>query len=153
MPPGPAAHSAKTLILIGLILQVVETAVILSFGFLFIFFSVLALFVLPIAFIMIIWLVCVYLFSYRRTSDGNYEGAQAPTLVFGILSLMTLSIVSGILYLIAYSELGTALNQAYRPQEFWGAPPSNPGMRYCSHCGRMNAPYHSFCEACGARLS
>jgi hypothetical protein len=153
IPPGPAAQSAKILILIGLILQVVETSVLLAFGFFVIVIPIFAFFVFPFALIGILWLVVVYLFSYRRTSDGNYEGAQAPTLVFGILSLLTFSIVSGILYLIAYGELGTAVHQAYRPPGFWGAPPSNPGARYCGRCGQMNPPYHSFCGTCGTQLT
>jgi hypothetical protein len=150
---APSARTAKTLILIAFILQAIEVAFFLLIGVADLFAPFLSLVALGFGVIGILWLVVVYLFAYRRTAAGAYASAQTATLVFGILSLVTLSLVSGILYLVAYAELSNAQAQPISGAPTWGGPPPPPGARYCSTCGRANAPHHNFCQACGSRLA
>ncbi len=161
-----AAGTAKILILIGLILQGIEVAVLVLLGLVALVAPFAALIFLPLAIVGIVWVVLVYVFSYRRVYDGDYEGARTPTLVFGILSLITVNIVSGVLYLVAYSEIGSAqMEQAALMRggypgapPVWGAPPASaapPGgagapTRFCPFCGRPNRAVGRFCPDCGA---
>lgn len=164
--PPRAAGTAKVLILIGLILQAIEVAVLLVLGLFLIFVPFVGVFIfLPLAGIGILWIVLVYLFSYERVTQGDYAGAATPTLVFGILSLITLQLISGILYIVAYVEIGSgerelALARTGYPgaPPTWGAPPPSafpPGAagappKYCPYCGRPNPAVSRFCQGCGA---
>jgi hypothetical protein len=116
-----ARHSgevAESLILVGLILQVITFLVALGIGFYFLIipWSVLNIpwlgdLVLFLAFLTLIWLILVYTFSYARTVHGDYEGASTPTLVFAIVSLISGAILSGILYIVAYVKLVDAADE------------------------------------------
>jgi len=152
-PKTQAGETAGTLILIGLILQGIGVAVLLLVGLIFLIVPVFGLFVYGFAVIGILWLILIYIFSYRRTKDGDYARAQTPTLVFGILSLLSLGVVSGILYIVAYAKLGDAEREAQPVPAVWGGPPPlSAGTRFCPHCGRPNVPGGGFCPGCGARL-
>jgi cbb3-type cytochrome oxidase subunit 3 len=98
-----------------------------------------------------LFLYCAYAFSYRRVRAGEYEAAQTPTLVLGILS-MFLGIVPGIFYLIGYVKLGDALQEAETARLGAGMPA--PGsLVACKGCGRVfPIGGFSFCPACGQRL-
>ncbi len=160
-----SAESAKILILIGLVLQAIEVGVLVVVGlllFLVPFFGIVVGILIAFG---VVWIVLVYLFSYRRVVEGDYTGARGPTLVFGILSLLTLNLISGILYLVGYAELGTAEQEMGRSIP---APPGYPAtwspaaplaasapspqgpVRYCPRCGRPNAAGSRFCPSCGA---
>lgn len=153
-PLAPSADTASILILIGIILQTIEIVILFGVGFFLIYFPALELIVLTIGVVGVFWVALVYLFSYRRTRDGNYSGARTPTLVFGILSILTLGLISGILYIIAYVKLGDAEREATPPPPVWGpVAPLNPGWRYCPACGRPTPAAGGFCQSCGARLA
>jgi hypothetical protein len=151
-----SGQTAGTLILIGLILQAIEVVVLLGVGFFLLFFPFIGGIVLALAFIGIIWVVLIYLFSYQRTTEGDYEGARTPTLVFAILSLVTFGLISGILYLIAYVKLGDAASESRTPSPMgWPTPPVPPaaaGQRFCPYCGSPSAVQSAFCAKCGARF-
>lgn len=162
----PSAGTAKILILIGLILQAIEVAVVLLVGLTLAFFAFFAAIAAVIAVIGVIWVVLVYLFSYQRVVSGDYPGARVPTLVFGILSLITFNLISGILYIIAYAEIGSAERELAtmtapgypQPPTGWGGPPPSPyppaaagaPTKYCAYCGRPNPAPSRFCQGCGA---
>lgn len=165
--PPRAAGTAKVLILIGLALQVIEVAVLVALGLVLLIAPLLTLLFLPLAAIGVLWVVLVYLFSYRRVAEGDYAGASTPTLVFAILSLLTVNLVSGVLYIVAYVEISRAQDElraraypapGYPPAPAWGPPPMaspapGPGVVYCRYCGRANAPTMRFCGGCGAPLA
>jgi hypothetical protein len=106
-----SADTAETLILIGLIFQGITLIVLLGVGLFFLIIPILGGFVLFLAILALIWLILVYVFSYLRTVNGDYDGARSPTLVFGILALITGGIVSGILYIVAAVKLADAADE------------------------------------------
>ncbi|NNN17442.1 MAG: hypothetical protein HKL79_03670 [Thermoplasmata archaeon] len=166
-----SAETAELLILVGLILQVVGVLIVFGIGIFLLIGPLIGAIFLLFAFFGIVWLILVYAFSYRRTKDGDYEGARTPTLVFAILSLLSLGLISGILYIVAYSKLGDAINEAEASRKpspspaFYAAPayaggpapvtsaalPTAP--RFCSRCGRPTSYQSRFCLSCGAVLA
>ena len=106
-----SADTAEALILIGLIFQGITLLVLLGVGLYFLIIPILGGLVLFLAFLALIWLILVYVFSYQRTVNGDYEGARTPTLVFGILALITGGFISGILYIVAAVKLGDAADE------------------------------------------
>ncbi len=116
----PSGGTAKTLILVGLIFDLIfvlifwgiSLPVVIVSGFFFVPF--LGFFVIA-GVIGILVLYLVYAFSYKRARDGDYEGARTPTLIWAILSLITINIIPGILYLIAYVKLGDAVRESQAP--------------------------------------
>jgi len=155
-----SGETACTLILIGLILQGIEVVILLAVGLVFLIVPFLGAVVLGIAVIGIIWLVLVYSFSYQRAVEGDYSGARTPTLVFGILSLLSFGLISGILYIIAYVKLGDAEPRWSPPAPAWGAPPAPAwgtapipsGTKFCPACGRQSPLSSRFCPGCGGPL-
>lgn len=115
-PLTSSGGTAKTLILVGLILQLIQVLVVFAFGLVTLIFLIGILFI-GASILGLIWLVLVFLFSYRPTGDGDYEGARTPTLVFAILSLLTVNLISGILYLIAYVKLGDAAREQQQQRQ------------------------------------
>lgn len=149
-----SGQTAGTLILIGLILQIIEVVILVAVGAFLLLVPFLGVLVLFLGGIGVVWVVLVWLFSYQRTQEGDYSGARTPTLVFAILSLITVGLISGILYLIAYVKLGDAMERG-SPNFAWGAAPQPPGTqggRFCSRCGAANASTASFCARCGAQF-
>jgi len=155
-----AGETAETLILVGLILDIIGEVILLFFGLFLLIVPLLGAILLVFALVGFVWIALVWSYSYSRVKDGDYEGARAPTLVFAILSLITFAIIPGILFLIAYLKLGDALETQPTPAQAWGSVPtppipSVPGAavpRYCSHCGRASPGSAGFCEGCGAPL-
>ncbi len=160
MRTNPSGETAGTLILIGLILQTIEVLIFVAVGLIFLIVPFLGAIVLVLAVIGIVWLVLVYVYSYQRTREGDYAGARTPTIVFAILTLLTLGIISGILYLIAYVKLGDAesaqVAPQFAPQPAFpytpGNPAATPGGKFCTYCGRQNLATSKFCAGCGAAL-
>ncbi|MGA7861770.1 MAG: hypothetical protein WCB19_07935 [Thermoplasmata archaeon] len=167
----PSGSTAKTLILVGLIFQLI-------FALLFLFvFGVVAIvaatsvgLVFPVfdavwigfGALGFIFLILIWMFSYKPVSEGRYEQARTPTLIFAILSLITVNLIAGILYLIAYIKLGDAVReQQMPPQGYPGAAPMmTPGMPYGGQpmqqpmapappAPAMAAPAPVICPRCG----
>lgn len=174
----PSANSAETLVLIGLILQIIAAAIVivaLSFavGLAFIapfaFGWAVGIVALVIGAVSLVFLYLVYEYSYERIRRGEYAAAEAPTLVFGILSLF-LGVVPGILYIIAYVKLGDAVREqrtAAMPYAPPYAPPyaaqyaapaavapaATPGSVACRGCGHVYAVgQYAFCPSCGQKI-
>ncbi len=157
--PSRSGSTAKTLILIGLILQIIEVVVFLLFvAFVLLAVPLLGFLLGILGLVGLLWVVLVYIYSYLPTSRGDYPAARTPTLVFAILSLLTLSIISGILYLIGYVKLGDAEDELYsRTTLAWSPaptppPPPSPGGRFCPRCGRSAPAASAYCPACGSPL-
>ena len=155
-PAQRVASTAATLILVGLILQGIEVGVLLLVGLFFLIVPFLGAVILGLALLGVLWLVLVYVFSYQRVREGDYLGARTPTLVFAILSLISIGLISGILYLIAWVSLGDAARASQSPQMPWGSAPVAPtgsawGPR-CARCGNANPVSSRFCSSCGSPL-
>lgn len=115
----PSGSTAKTLILVGIILQAIFVLIYLIIGAVSLIVTILGVVYLALAVLGIVWLLLIWVFSYSRVREGRYEAARVPTLIFGILSL--LQIIPGILYIIAYVKLGDAVREQQMP------PPGYPG--------------------------
>lgn len=128
----PSASTAKTLILVGLILQLVFVVAGIAYGALLsIVFPILGIVYLAIAALGLVWMILVWMLSYSPVRQGRYEAAKTPTLIFAILSIITLwGIIPGVLYLIAYIKLGDAVREQQTPPAAYpgGAPMMAPGM-------------------------
>lgn len=163
MARSASGDTAKTLILIGLILDIIGVAILFVISAAVFLLTFLGGFLLAIAVIGLVWVILVWVYSYERTRAGDYEGARTPTLVFAILSLVTLALIPGILWIVAWVKLGDAVREGAVATPAWSAaaptpPPSPPApaplpsARYCAHCGRANPPGGAFCQGCGAPL-
>jgi hypothetical protein len=138
----PSGSTAKTLILIGLILQLIFALIFLLGLGAFAFFAASITGVFPVFAVVylafgalgFVFLILIWLLSYKPVREGRYEVARTPTLVFAILSLITLGIISGILYLIAYIKLGDAVREQQMPPPGYpgGAPMMAPNMPYAA---------------------
>ena len=107
----PSAVTAKTLILVGLILEIIVAVGSLLVGLLTLFAGV-GIILVAFAVVALLVLYLVYEFTYKRIQQGNFAGARTPTLVWTILLFLTLSIISAILFLIAYVKLGDAIRES-----------------------------------------
>ncbi len=161
----PSASTAESLVLVALILQMIAAAVLIVGISAAIGFSLLnpyphawvvVLVTLIVGGAAVVFLYLAYTLSYLRIRRAEYEDAQAPTLVLGILSLF-LGIVPGILYLIGYVKLGDALREqqaASLPP--YGAAAASAGVAQiaCRGCGRVY-PIGAFgyCPNCGQKLA
>jgi hypothetical protein len=123
---SPSGSTAKTLILVAIILALIIALIyvfLVGLSFLFVcagfagcggipFWSILFIAFGALAFV---WLVLIWLLCYKPTKAGQYEQARTPTLVFMILSFITLNFLTGILLLIAYLKLGDAARESQMP--------------------------------------
>ena len=154
-PVPPSAGTAKTLILIGLILQLLFVLLFLGLAAAILatvpFGGFAVVILLPFVVIGLLILALVYLFTYRRVADGDYEGARTPTLIWGIICLF-ISTISGILYIVAYVKLGDAVREMQTPP-YTGTPPTYaaPGMPYApaAPAAAPPAPPAPNCPKCG----
>ncbi len=135
-PISPAADTARVLVLIGIVLEAIFVFIFLGLGALFLLVSaVLGGFLLVAGVIGLLILYLVYAFTYVRIRDGNYAGARTTALIWAILALVTLSIITAILFFVAYYKLGQAVRESqpypysggygtpgYPPVNFPGAP-------------------------------
>jgi hypothetical protein len=79
---------------------------------------------LAFGFLGVVWLILVWLLCYKPVGEGRYGAAKTPTLIFAILSIITVfNILPGILYLIAFIKLGDAVREQQMP------PPGYPGSQ------------------------
>ncbi len=166
--PPPSGSTAESLVLVGLILQVLG-GVIALVGIAW-FFGFSLLFPYPFAWAavaaaavgaaaILAFLYFAYTLSYDRIRKGKYQEAQAATLVLGILSLF-LGVIPGILYIIAYVKLGDAVREQQGfgpgfPPAYVAPPPaaSLPPQVACKGCGRVYPlGQFGFCPGCGQRL-
>jgi hypothetical protein len=124
-PRSPSGDTAGTLILIAFIFQCIASGVVFLVLF-YIPFVIIAPVGLAVSLtvlgilgvigaVAILMLYVAYAYSYRRTKDGNYEGARTPTLILGILGIFFGWIVTGVLYLIAFAKLGDAAREVRGP--------------------------------------
>jgi hypothetical protein len=155
-----SGDTARILILVGLALQV-----LLALAVVFI----LAIFAGALAVLLglfcLFMLFLVYKFSYARTADEDYEGAELPTLVLGILAVFIGGVIPGILYIVAWVKLRDASAQpsgsevlgavfgpsystygAYVPQGV-----ASQGRR-CPSCNRPIESDSPYCKWCGSRI-
>ncbi len=120
-PVPPSAGTAKTLILIALIFQIIGSVIIalialvvgsalasIGFGGLGAIFIVIALVILLVA-------ILAYFYSYKPVAEGHYDAARTPTLVLGIVGLFAGGVIVGILYLVAWDKLGDAIREMQPP--------------------------------------
>lgn len=176
-PPAPfqtprlrpaSAGSAETLVLVALILQVIGAvlligAILFLLGFAaihpFRFAWLAALIAVVVGGVALLFLYFAYEYSYLRIQRGDYAGAQAPTLVIGILSLF-LGLIPGILYLVGYVKLSDAIREQQTPSPVYGAafgsPPAMappPPQTACRGCGRVYlVGQFPFCPNCGQKM-
>jgi hypothetical protein len=157
----PSAGSAETLVLIALILQVIG-AVLLIGGILFLFgwaafhpfpfAGLVALVAGVIGGAAILFLYFAYTRSYLRIQQGDYAGAQTPTLVIGILSIF-LGLIPGVLYLVGYSKLSDAIREQQYPVPYGAPPVTMYSQTACRGCGRVYyTGQFAFCPNCGQKL-
>lgn len=165
----PSAGTAETLVLVALILQIIGGIILIAaIGFV-LGFSVLHSFpyawaavtaVVGVAAVVVVFLYLVYTLSYQRIRRDEFQAAQTPTLVLGILSLFA-GIVPGILYIIAYVKLGDAVREqqpVLLPLPYvtgYGMPPPPPPYSQvaCRGCGRVYVVgQFGFCPNCGQKL-
>jgi hypothetical protein len=159
--PNRSGETAETLVLVGLILDIVGEVILLAIALFVLVFPVVGLLLLGFSLIGFLWIALVWSFSYSRIKAGDYEGARTPTLVFAILSLITFALIPGVLFLIAYIKLGDAIEQPTVGTPAWGAVPTSPPLgaaplaasRYCAHCGRASVGVDRYCQGCGAPLA
>ena len=166
-------QTARTLVLIGLVLDAIGFFALVVVGLIFLTLPVPPIFyglLLVGGVLSLVWLVLVYALSYTRIRDGDLEEARTPTLVFAILSLISGGIVPGILYLVAYLMLGQALDQMeaqQAPARSPSFPPPVPLLsgptpttapappmdsKGCPNCGQSTALPARFCRNCGGSL-
>lgn len=130
-PQPPSQGTAETLVLIAWVLQLIFSIVSIVFGALFllggalfIFFAAAGATLLLIGGLLIavpvVMLFVGYEYSYSRIKQGDFAGAQGPTLLLGILGLFLGGIIVGILYLIGYVKVGDALNESRAPTAWSG---------------------------------
>ncbi|MCI4368483.1 MAG: hypothetical protein L3K09_02825 [Thermoplasmata archaeon] len=172
----PSASTAETLVLVALLLQVIGGVVLFVGVSWFFGWSVLNPYpfawiavtgAVALAAVVLLFLYLAYTLSYLKIQQGDYQGAQGPTLVIGVLSLFA-GVLPGIFYLIGYVKLGDAMReqQGYAP---WYGPgystayapayaaigPAMPNVAplVCKGCGRLYAVgQFSFCPSCGSKL-
>lgn len=164
-PPPAAASSAGTLVLLALIFQLFGAVLLFLAFYWFVGFSIFSshpygwfaiTVVTAITAGVALLLVFGYLFSYRRIEKGDYIAAQTPTLVLGILEVITLNLISGVLYLIGYVKLGDAIRAQQATAAGYGPPAvtaPSASLIACKGCGRV-FPFGSFafCPNCGQKL-
>jgi hypothetical protein len=145
-----SGETAELLILVGIILQVLAWLGI-SFILLVIIPALGVLFFI----IGLVILALVYIYCYARTRDGDYAGAEAPTLIFGILSLIFGGVIPGILYLIAWILIREEAGQAsmselsqLEGQSGWSSG-SGSLKKACPSCHRNIEGDSPYCKWCG----
>jgi hypothetical protein len=153
----PSGGTAETLILIGMILQLIGTlAVFLLIAFLgsFLFFFGPAGGAIAIGiggFVLLLglfFLYAAYAWCYKRTKEGDYEGAKGWTIILGILGLLFGGVITGILYIIAWVKLRYAVNEQ-RAAPTMGAPAAPMYGAPVSPTGSAPAGAPPTCPKCG----
>lgn len=164
----PSAGTAESLVLGALVLQVIGAAVLIvglsialgvSVVTPFDYSWVAAIVAVGVGGIALLFLYLAYEYAYRRIKAGEYEAAQAPTLLIGLLSLFV-GIVPGVLYIVGYVKLGDAVREqrsTLTPAPAGssaGTLPSGVGTQEaCRGCGRVYlVGQFPFCPNCGQKI-
>lgn len=161
--PSHSGSTASTMVLIAIGFQLLGVFLLLEVFYLFVPFSIfsppygwMAATAITCVFAGIILLILfAFFFSFRRIQRGDYAGAQTPTLVLGVLSILTLNIISGALFLIGYAKLGDAIRerQPPTPAPVFQSTMAPGTMVACKGCGRVfPVGAFSFCPNCGQKL-
>ncbi|MCI4326462.1 MAG: hypothetical protein L3K16_02325 [Thermoplasmata archaeon] len=173
-PAPPSQGTAKTLLLVAFVLQLLLSLIYIVVGLLgivagslFLFvgsFGVAILALSAIATIApILVLYVAYRYAYAPTRDGNFAAARGPTLLLGIVGIFFGVILVGLLYLLAYWKIGQAQAEsgpqggwagaptpafAYAPSPVYGRPgsPTTGGVAYAPG---PSASLPSTCPRCG----
>lgn len=130
----PDASSAKTLVLVAIILQAVFFLIgifvaifVVSFfvaftppvgygGAPFDFAFGFVPFIFSIAFsIGIIWILLDYLLIYKPLGEGRVAAAESPCLVLSIIQLVIGGVIAGILLIIAWTKIKDSLRRSTAP--------------------------------------
>lgn len=100
----------------------------------------------------IVWLVLVYHYAYVPAKAGNYAKARGPTLVFAVLSVLTIGILSGLVYALAHHEMEPVSSPVVNPAARAWPPPLASAWKVCPGCRAPNPQTATFCNACGLLL-
>lgn len=119
-----AAESAKTLVFVAVLLQVIFFAlgiVIIAIALAAVIFSsaqagtgfgpvgIVGAIFGGIFLFGLLWIFLNYFLVYKPIQMGNLRDAETPALVLGILELIFGGIIPGILLIVAYTRIGNAL--------------------------------------------
>jgi hypothetical protein len=151
-PLNHAARTARILIGVGALLQAAQAAAWLVAGALSSGGLVPAWAYFAFGGVGITWVLLVYGLAYRPLHAGEYARARTPTLILAALSLGTLEILSGLLYLLAYGELRKAQSPTPSASAGTGPKPLASESKLCPACHRTNPTSTTFCQACGFLL-
>jgi hypothetical protein len=138
----PSAGTAKTLVLVALILGIIFGLIyIVGIGLSFLFIAaacsglpgcggipIFDIVFLSFGVIAFIFIFLIWLLIYKPIGEGKYESARSMALIFTILSFVTLNIITGILLLIAYLKLGDAVRETQMPAAGYYPPGGAPMM-------------------------
>ncbi len=162
------AQSARTFALVGLVFYIIGSVVggiaLVTSLFTFLFFVTP---VPPIAFgtlgllfpgIFLGVAIALTVWSWgtlQRIERGQYQEAQAPALVLGILGLFFAFLIGGIFLILAYVKLGNVISPRLAAPPMAAPVPVAPppaGGRVCPNCGRPIPMDAKFCNHCGHEL-
>lgn len=107
----PNVHTAKTMVLIAMILQIV-----------FLFLGLLTFIFL----IGILWVILDYVLVYKPLTEGRVQEAETPSLVLFILQLIFGGVLPGIFMLIAWLKIKDALRYRQGMASYVPPPPPQP---------------------------
>ncbi len=163
------AQSARTFALVGLVFYIIGSVVGgLALVSTFFTFQVFVTPVPPITFDTPLGLIFPAIFlgvavsltvwswgTLQRIEQGQYQEAQAPALVLGILGLFWAFFIGGIFLILAYVKLGNVISP--RPAApVMAAPvaaaPQPAGGHMCPNCGRPIPMDAKFCNYCGHEM-
>lgn len=164
----PSAGTAESLVLVALILQVIGGVLVfigiaallgVSYVHPFAHAWAVAIVAATVGALVVVFLYFAYTLSYQRIQRDDYFGAQAPTLIIGILSIF-LGLVPGILYLVGYVKLGDAIRESQAPPPGYGPAYGMPfsaayptAQIACKGCGRVYpVGQFPFCPNCGQKM-
>jgi hypothetical protein len=137
-PAPPSQGTAKTLLLIAFVLQLLLSLLYIVLGLLgivagslFLFIGSLGVAILLLSAVLtiapIVMLYVAYRYAYVPTRDGEFDAARVPTLLLGVLGIFLGVVIVGVLYLLAYWQIGKAQAESGPPGGWSGAPtPSYP---------------------------
>ncbi len=152
--PMPLAFdTARHLVLAGIVVALAQSVLLIALN------ATLAVlpFFRPLLFAFaaasVVWAGLLYALAYRPLTGATPARAKTPTLVFAVLSIVTIGVLSGILLLLAYHTMDTAEVEARRP----ALPPRPaPALRSavwtCVACGAANPAPNPRCRGCGMIL-
>ncbi|HYA70673.1 MAG TPA: hypothetical protein VEH28_04815 [Thermoplasmata archaeon] len=162
---SPSGSSASAIVLVGIGFQVLGALLLFALVSTYVGWSIfnpyaynwfVATAVYSVAAGVILLILFAFFFAYLPIQRGNYVSAQTPALVLGVLSILTLNIISGVLFLVGYVKIGDAIREQQRSAAGPGAQPTAVAagsLVACKGCGRV-FPFGAFgfCPNCGQKL-